>query len=94
MSKASFSEFVDLVRFVILKAPNRFPTDINMDLAKAFAELFRSLNESKEEVGELLGTLAHLLEQSLVAYQGGDVKLGIKRLQEVDIILRNTAGQN
>lgn len=78
MSKKSLSEFVDRIRYVILKAPDRFPADTNMDLAKAFAELFRGLSDSKREVGGQSGVIAKLLEQSLAAYQSRDIKLGIK----------------
>ena len=39
MSKESFSEFYDMIPFIILKAPDHFPTDYEMDLEKSFSQL-------------------------------------------------------
>lgn len=93
MSREAFSEFVDRISYVMLKAPDRFPADTSVDLEKAFADLFRGLNDSKEEVGPESGKVAELLEQSLAAYRIKDIRSGIRNLQEIGNILR-TIGQS
>jgi hypothetical protein len=90
MSSESFSQLVDLTRYVILKAPDRFPVDTNMNLGKAFEELRRGLHDSRAEVGQHFDEIARLLAEALDAYRRTDIRSGIKRLQEVDLILRRT----
>lgn len=89
MSKESFREFSDRVCYVILKAPNRFPSDTKMNLERAFVELMRGFDASKEEFGAQSDNVAQLIENSLAAYRVGDIKSGIKNLQEIDNIVRN-----
>jgi len=90
MSSESFSRLVDCTRYVILYAPDSFPADTNMDLERAFADLRRGLNDSKPEVGQHFDEIARLLAEAFDAYRRTDTRSGIKRLQEIDLILRQT----
>ncbi|WP_415898521.1 hypothetical protein [Neptuniibacter sp. QD48_11] len=73
------SKLLDRVRYVILKAPNRFPSDTGMTLEKAF-------NEMELFVGKLnLGPeFIDSLNKALWSYQNGEQKLAISALQEIE----------
>ena len=90
MSSESFSGLVDCTRYVILYAPDSFPADTNMDLERAFADLRRGLNDSRPDVGQRFDEIARLLAEALDAYRRTDLRSGIKKLQEIDLILRRT----
>lgn len=88
MSKQSFSEFYDRIPYIILKAPDHFPCDYDMDLEKAFAKLKSDLLESKGELGDFFEEIDTLVEKSLHFYRNGDIRNGIKNLQAVDHIIK------
>ena len=88
MSKQSFSEFYDRIPYIILKAPNHFPNDYDMDLEKAFSRLNSDLIDSKEELGDHFEKINILVEQSLQYYRDDDIRNGIKSLQAVDNIIK------
>ena len=88
MSKQSFSEFYDMIPYIILKAPDHFPTDYEMDLEKAFSQLNANLVESENELGDFYEEIKAKVSDSLEFYREGDIKNGIKSLQAVDNIIR------
>ena len=88
MSRQSFSEFYDRIPYIILKAPDHFPKDYDMDLEKAFAKLNSDLIDSKEELGGFFDEIRSLVDQSLQSYRDGNIRNGIKSLQAVDNIIR------
>lgn len=89
MSKQSFSEFYDRIPYIILKAPDHFPSDSNMDLEKAFSKLVSDMTDSREELGRFFERISELVDQSLSSYRSGDIRTGIKKLQEVDQIIKD-----
>lgn len=89
MSKQAFSEFYDMIPYIILKAPDHFPTDYEMDLEKAFSELNKKLEESEKELGQFCKEIKDKVSDSYRFYQEGDIRNGIKSLQSVDNIIRD-----
>lgn len=94
MSKQSFQEFYDRIPYIILKAPNHFPSDSDMDLEKAFSKLIFDLNNSKDELGSYFSSISDLVNQSLSEYRAGDVRMGIKKLQETDALIRSVIAKD
>lgn len=88
MSKKSYSEFYDRIPYIILKAPDRFPTDYEMNLEIAFSQLNEDLAESKKELGEFFEQVKSKIDESLSFYREGDIRSGIKSLQWVDNLIR------
>jgi hypothetical protein len=73
------SKLLDRIRYVILKAPNKFPRDSRMNLEKAFEEmkaLVKSIGSEKE--------FQKYLEQAHANYISGDVRSARKALQVLE----------
>lgn len=88
MKTEAFSDFVDRVRYVILKAPNHFPTDTGMNLEKSFELLYDGLEYCEDKFSSRKAEVRWHLDESLAAYRRGDVGKGIKELQSIDNLAR------
>ena len=88
MSRESYSEFCDRIPYIILKAPDHFPRESGMDLEKAFADLTFNMERSCKELGEEYERISRLVSQSLASYRSGNIKSGIKLLQDVYHIVK------
>ena len=89
MSDQAIPDLRDLIRFVILKAPDRFPADISMTLERAFVELNELLARSTSALGfEKQVQYGKLLETALKHYSSGDAKTAIASLQAIDNDMR------
>ncbi len=88
MSRESFSKYCDMIPFIILKAPDRFPTDLNVNLEIAFFDLNLNYVESKDELGHSFEEIGNRIVESLDYYRKGDMRNGIKSLQAVENIMR------
>lgn len=83
MSRKSLSEFHDMIPYLILKAPDNFPSSYSMDLKRAFSIFSNLMIESKKEFGSAFGIVETLVQDALDAYERGDQREGIRLLQEL-----------
>ena len=98
MKIKKLSEFDDVIGFIILSAPDRFPSDGNFsadqgsNLVIAFDMLYESfpLVEKKVKSSDHARQLRQMLADALYAYQRGDKKKGAHLLQDFeDIVFTN-----
>lgn len=73
------AELIDRIRYVILKAPNRFPSDTGMTLEKAFEEMRAAHDALGNDVSQI-----EKLETALVCYKTSDIKQAIRNLQQLE----------
>jgi endonuclease IV len=73
------SKLLDRIRYVILKAPNKFPRDTGMNLEKAFEEMNALVNSIKSQ-----NEFQKCLERAHANYISGDVRSARKALQFVE----------
>ena len=84
----TFSDFIDRIRYVILKAPDHFPADTGMNLEKSFELLYDGLDYCESKFSSRKAEVRSHLDESLAAYRRGDVRRGIKELQSIDNLAR------
>ncbi len=90
-----FSEYRDMIGYVVLRAPDEFPVedyladDEQMTLDKAFAQLRRGLPVAYDRIKnkDAIPKAAELLEASYQAYKDGDQRAGAFLLQDFDDLL-------
>ena len=82
MSKHALTDLKGLIRFTILKAPDRFPADTGMTLDRVFVKLDRSLEEAAQVLGHVKTNQFRLhLENALQHYHSHNVRAAIAELQ-------------
>jgi len=73
------SKLLDTIRYVILKAPNKFPRDTGLNLEKAFEEMNALVNSIKLE-----NEFQKYLQRAHANYISGDVRSARKALQLIE----------
>ena len=84
--------FYDFIGYVIISAPDRFPVedyladDEQMNLEKAFEELYKGLELIDERVADdsKKAKLSDMLKESISAYRSGDEYKGAHLLQDFE----------
>lgn len=79
------SEIKDFLAFVVLFGPDNFPTHRNMNIEKAFEQIFEGLKICKNEIksNDSYDKLCELAKNSHKAYLSKDIKEGAHLLQDM-----------
>lgn len=87
MNREAKENLDDQVCYTVLKAPDNFPADTDMNLQKIFQRMHQSLNAAYNPGTNEHGAIAGLLEKSLANYKKSDQKQAVRQLQEIENFL-------
>lgn len=78
------SELKDFMAFVVLYGPDEFPAWREMDMTKAFLQIYEGLDECRGEFpsGAIFEKVKGLLLEAEAAYKAVDIVKGAHRLQD------------
>lgn len=86
-----FGETRDLLGFMILFLPDRFPPQSERNMENCFSHLFGGLDSiktrTKVEATELISRIKEISREAHDFYRQGDVNAGRLRLQDADELL-------
>lgn len=84
MNTESKNMLHDRICYVILKAPDRFPSDIGMNLDKAFSEMNKNLKLCFDTGSKEFQCIARLLKDAYASYINSNQKQAIRSLQTIE----------
>ena len=87
----SLAATLDFIGYVVLCAPDEFPTEDNLDLETAFVEMREGLAQFEQAGANHLvtGEAGDMLEKALGYYRSGLEREGAWTLQEMQSMLRS-----
>jgi hypothetical protein len=89
MSNKMKADLIDLIRYVILKAPDRFPSDTGMTLEKAFDEMNFVLDAMGNNIVQ-----KEMLAAAFECYKTRNTKQAIINLQQLEGALTDRPTQH
>ena len=87
MNREAKERLHDQVCYTVLKAPDHFPADTDMDLQKTFQQMHEYLNAAYEPGTNEHTSIEILLESALANYKKPDQKQAIRQLQAIENFL-------
>jgi hypothetical protein len=94
MSQENFRSLREIVRFTILKAPDRFPPDLNVDVTRCFADIYDCINAASPNLNGHGDELKRLARKSESLYLKGVRIDAAKELVKIDEIIESLIKDN